>query len=147
MSPRTSYTAGVASAQSRVLPNTEGCPNPFFSPDGHEGLADLGVLRDVDGNEYIDFSSGIYVTTLGHCHPKILAAMVEQAGRLTLTSRAFRNDRLPGFLGLVLRKSLLVRGFIQDELRPAYGRVPKRPGVTASRRALRQPTLVLLRSG
>ncbi|MDR1011356.1 MAG: aminotransferase class III-fold pyridoxal phosphate-dependent enzyme, partial [Opitutaceae bacterium] len=29
------------------------------------------VLRDVDGNEYIDFSSGIYVTTLGHCHPKI----------------------------------------------------------------------------
>lgn len=29
------------------------------------------VLHDVDGNEYIDFSSGIYVTTLGHCHPKI----------------------------------------------------------------------------
>jgi len=28
------------------------------------------VLRDVDGNEYIDFSSGIYVTTLGHCHPR-----------------------------------------------------------------------------
>jgi ornithine--oxo-acid transaminase len=33
----------------------------------------------------------------GHCHPKILAAMVEQAGRLTLTSRAFRNDQLAPF--------------------------------------------------
>jgi ornithine--oxo-acid transaminase len=33
----------------------------------------------------------------GHCHPKILAAMVEQAGRLTLTSRAFHNDQLALF--------------------------------------------------
>ena len=33
------------------------------------------VLRDVDGNDYIDFSSGIYVTTLGHCHPKISEAI------------------------------------------------------------------------
>ena len=37
------------------------------------------VLRDVDGNEYIDFSSGIYVTTLGHCHPKIRGALTNQA--------------------------------------------------------------------
>jgi len=40
------------------------------------------VLRDVDGNEYIDFSSGIYVTTLGHCHPKVTAAISEYAGKL-----------------------------------------------------------------
>src|SRR5215472_8505126 len=32
------------------------------------------TLRDVDGNRYIDFSSGIYVTTLGHCHPKVTEA-------------------------------------------------------------------------
>lgn len=40
------------------------------------------ILRDVDGNEYIDFSSGIYVTTLGHCHPKISEATAKYARTL-----------------------------------------------------------------
>jgi len=40
------------------------------------------TLRDVDGNTYIDFSSGIYVTTLGHCHPKVSEAVVKYAGQL-----------------------------------------------------------------
>jgi 4-aminobutyrate aminotransferase-like enzyme len=40
------------------------------------------ILRDVDGNEYIDFSSGIYVTTLGHCHPKISEAVAKHAQTL-----------------------------------------------------------------
>ncbi|MDO9464488.1 MAG: aspartate aminotransferase family protein [bacterium] len=40
------------------------------------------VLTDVDGNKYIDFSSGIYVTTLGHCHPKITEAIQKYAGTL-----------------------------------------------------------------
>jgi 4-aminobutyrate aminotransferase-like enzyme len=40
------------------------------------------VLRDVDGNRYIDFSSGIYVTTLGHCHPKVTEAVQAAAGTL-----------------------------------------------------------------
>lgn len=40
------------------------------------------ILRDVDGNEYIDFSSGIYVTTLGHCHPKISEAIAKAARTL-----------------------------------------------------------------
>jgi 4-aminobutyrate aminotransferase-like enzyme len=40
------------------------------------------VLRDVDGNEYIDFSSGIYVATLGHCHPKVSEAVAKYAGIL-----------------------------------------------------------------
>jgi 4-aminobutyrate aminotransferase-like enzyme len=40
------------------------------------------VLRDVDGNEYIDFSSGIYVTTLGHCHPKVSEAIANAAATL-----------------------------------------------------------------
>jgi 4-aminobutyrate aminotransferase-like enzyme len=40
------------------------------------------VLRDVDGNDYIDFSSGIYVTTLGHCHPKITEAIAKSAAQL-----------------------------------------------------------------
>lgn len=40
------------------------------------------ILRDVDGNEYIDFSSGIYVTGLGHCHPKVSEAVAKAAGSL-----------------------------------------------------------------
>jgi len=40
------------------------------------------TLEDVDGNQYLDFSSGIYVTTLGHCHPKISEAVAYWAGRL-----------------------------------------------------------------
>ncbi len=40
------------------------------------------VLTDVDGNRYIDFSSGIYVTTLGHCHPKISEAIAKHASQL-----------------------------------------------------------------
>ncbi|HXX21593.1 MAG TPA: aspartate aminotransferase family protein [Terriglobia bacterium] len=40
------------------------------------------TLTDVDGNVYLDFSSGIYVTTLGHCHPKVTAALQAAAGQL-----------------------------------------------------------------
>src|SRR5690606_10626773 len=48
---------------------------------------------DVEGNRYLDCLSAYSAVNQGHCHPKILAAMVEQAGRLTLTSRAFRNTQ------------------------------------------------------
>ncbi len=54
-------------------------------------------LWDVDGKEYIDCLSAYSAVNQGHCHPKILAAMVEQASKLTLTSRAFRNDQLALF--------------------------------------------------
>src|SRR5215467_10953391 len=52
---------------------------------------------DIDGKRYLDCLSAYSAVNQGHCHPKILAAMVEQAGRLTLTSRAFRNDQLGRF--------------------------------------------------
>ncbi len=54
-------------------------------------------LWDVDGNRYLDGLSAYSAVNQGHCHPRILAAMVEQASRLTLTSRAFRNDQLGPF--------------------------------------------------
>ena len=54
-------------------------------------------LWDVDGNRYLDCLSAYSAVNQGHCHPKILATLVEQAGRLTLTSRAFHNDQLAGF--------------------------------------------------
>ncbi|MFM2156781.1 MAG: hypothetical protein RL516_1530 [Bacteroidota bacterium] len=49
---------------------------------------------DVDGNRYYDFLSAYSAVNQGHCHPKIVAAMMEQASKLTLTSRAFHNDIL-----------------------------------------------------
>jgi ornithine--oxo-acid transaminase len=49
---------------------------------------------DVDGRKYFDFLSGYSALNQGHCHPRILAALLEQASRLTLTSRAFHNDQL-----------------------------------------------------
>jgi ornithine--oxo-acid transaminase len=49
---------------------------------------------DVDGNRYYDFLSAYSAVNQGHCHPKIIAAMMEQASKLTLTSRAFHNDVL-----------------------------------------------------
>jgi ornithine--oxo-acid transaminase len=49
---------------------------------------------DVQGNKYMDCLSAYSAVNQGHCHPKIIAAMTEQAKQLTLTSRAFRNDQL-----------------------------------------------------
>ena len=49
---------------------------------------------DVEGRRYLDCLSAYSAVNQGHCHPRILAAMVDQAERLTLTSRAFRNDQL-----------------------------------------------------
>jgi ornithine--oxo-acid transaminase len=51
-------------------------------------------LWDADGNRYLDCLSAYSAVNQGHCHPKILATLIEQAKRLTLTSRAFRNDQL-----------------------------------------------------
>jgi len=49
---------------------------------------------DVEGNKYLDCLSSYSAVNQGHCHPKILRTMTEQAQKLTLTSRAFRNDQL-----------------------------------------------------
>jgi ornithine--oxo-acid transaminase len=49
---------------------------------------------DVEGNEYFDFLSAYSAVNQGHCHPKILEALYEQASKLCLTSRAFHNDCL-----------------------------------------------------
>jgi len=52
---------------------------------------------DVEGNKYMDCLAAYSAVNQGHCHPKIMKAMAEQAERLTLTSRAFRNDQLGPF--------------------------------------------------
>ncbi len=50
---------------------------------------------DVEGKKYLDCLSAYSAVNQGHCHPRIVQAMVEQAQKLALTSRAFRNDQLP----------------------------------------------------
>jgi len=49
---------------------------------------------DVEGNRYLDFLAAYSAVNQGHCHPRIRKAMVEQSAKVTLTSRAFRNDQL-----------------------------------------------------
>ena len=52
-------------------------------------------VYDIDGKRYLDCLAAYSAVNQGHCHPRILQAMVEQAQKVTLTSRAFRNDQLP----------------------------------------------------
>jgi ornithine--oxo-acid transaminase len=58
---------------------------------------------DVDGNRYLDCLAAYSAVNQGHCHPRILKAMTDQAARLTLTSRAFRNDQLALFYEEIAR--------------------------------------------
>lgn len=51
-------------------------------------------MWDVDGKQYFDFLSAYSAVNQGHCHPKIVNALIEQSRKLTLTSRAFHNDLL-----------------------------------------------------
>jgi ornithine--oxo-acid transaminase len=63
-------------------------PLPVVLSRGH------GVyVWDVDGKKYYDFLSGYSALNQGHCHPKIIASLILQAQKLTLTSRAFHNDQ------------------------------------------------------
>jgi ornithine--oxo-acid transaminase len=52
-------------------------------------------VEDVDGKRYMDFLAAYSAVNQGHCHPRLVKVMAEQAAQLTLTSRAFRNDQLP----------------------------------------------------
>jgi ornithine--oxo-acid transaminase len=60
-------------------------------------------LWDVAGKRYLDCVSAYSAVNVGHCHPRVYAALVEQGRRVTLTSRAMRNDRMPGFLEKLTR--------------------------------------------
>ncbi|ABF40823.1 aminotransferase [Candidatus Koribacter versatilis Ellin345] len=52
-------------------------------------------VYDVEGKKYLDCLAAYSAVNQGHCHPKILKALLEQSKKVTLTSRAFRNDQLP----------------------------------------------------
>jgi ornithine--oxo-acid transaminase len=90
------HTAQELSSKSEVLIEKENKygahnyhPLPVVLEKG-EGV----FVWDVDGKKYYDFLSAYSAVNQGHCHPKIVGAMIKQAQRLTLTSRAFHNDQL-----------------------------------------------------
>ncbi len=90
------HTAQSLSSKSEVLIEKENKygahnyhPLPVVLEKG-EGV----FVWDIDGKRYFDFLSAYSAVNQGHCHPKIVGAMIEQAQKLTLTSRAFYNDQL-----------------------------------------------------
>lgn len=93
------HTKEILSSKSEVLiekENKYGAHNYHPLPvvlDKGEGV----YVWDVDGKKYYDFLSAYSAVNQGHCHPKIVGAMVDQAQKLTLTSRAFYNDQLGNY--------------------------------------------------
>jgi ornithine--oxo-acid transaminase len=96
MASTTETPTGLSSGQAMELEARHGAHNyhplPVVLTRG-EGV----YLWDPEGRRYFDFLSAYSAVNQGHCHPKIVAAMVDQAGRLALTSRAFYNDALGPF--------------------------------------------------
>ena len=107
---------GLASARQRSYANASSAETPSLpSPDfvferearhGAHNYRPIPValcrgsgvfVWDVEGRRYYDFLSGYSALNQGHTHPKIVAALTEQAAKLTLTSRAFFNDALGEF--------------------------------------------------
>ncbi|MCO4294043.1 ornithine--oxo-acid transaminase [Solitalea sp. MAHUQ-68] len=89
----TETVLGSLSAEMIELENKYGAHNYHPLPvvlDKGEGV----YVWDVDGKRYYDFLSAYSAVNQGHCHPKIINALVEQAQKLTLTSRAFYNSTL-----------------------------------------------------
>ncbi len=76
----------IEKAKRSLLPNYQ--PPPFVLTEG-KGCR----VRDADGREYLDFSGGIAVLSVGHAHPRLAAAIAEQAARLIHTSNLFYNDK------------------------------------------------------
>jgi ornithine--oxo-acid transaminase len=62
-------------------------------------------LWDTDGRRYVDMMSAYSAASHGHAHPRILAALTAQAGRLAVPSRAYHNDRLGAFLAELCRRT------------------------------------------
>jgi ornithine--oxo-acid transaminase len=78
------------------LEETWGAPN-YHPLDVVVERAEGPWVYSVEGKRYLDCLSAYSAVNQGHCHPRILETLREQAGRLTLTSRAFRNDQWPLF--------------------------------------------------
>ncbi|MEQ9187619.1 MAG: ornithine--oxo-acid transaminase [Cryomorphaceae bacterium] len=89
-------TTQISSKEAIALEDKHGAHNYHPLPvvlDRGEGV----FVWDVEGKQYYDFLSAYSAVNQGHCHPRIVGALTEQASKLTLTSRAFYNSRLGEF--------------------------------------------------
>lgn len=92
----TSMTALNATEESIAREEAWGAHN-YHPLDLVIAHAEGAWVTDVEGRRYLDCLSAYSAVNQGHCHPRILATLVEQASRVTLTSRAFRNEQLGAF--------------------------------------------------
>src|SRR5689334_8777351 len=71
-------------------------------------------LWDVSGHRYIDMMSAYSAVSLGHCHPRIVRALQQQAEQLTMVSRAFYHDKLGEFLQKICEVSGQDKGLVMN---------------------------------
>lgn len=95
--------AGLVAERSRYVTNGVATNNPVVLERGEGAL-----VWDVDGREYVDYASGIGVLNLGHCHPKVVAAVRAQAERLMHT--CFSVGMYEGYIRLAERLARIVPG-------------------------------------
>ncbi len=96
----------MTAAESITLEDSFGAHN-YHPLDVVIERAEGAWVYDVNGKRYLDMLAAYSAVNQGHCHPAIFRAMCEQAQKVTLTSRAFRNDQLP----LLLRDLHEMTGF------------------------------------
>ncbi|KAJ5174132.1 uncharacterized protein N7482_000009 [Penicillium canariense] len=92
----TNTEAALLAEQNFSAKNYQSLPIVFARAQG-------ASVWDPEGNHFLDFHSASTALNHGHCHPKLVAALVDQASRLTLTSRAFHNDVYPRFAEFVTK--------------------------------------------
>ncbi|KAH0559263.1 hypothetical protein GP486_004226 [Trichoglossum hirsutum] len=122
MTPTASSTNGTAAGGSNAS-HFAGTPDPYHVSSSEEALTNEHTYAahnyhplpivfsrasgtsvwDPEGKHYLDFLSAYSALNQGHCHPELVRALVEQAGRLTLSSRAFHNDVFPRFAEYVTK--------------------------------------------
>eukprot|EP00798_Chlamydomonas_sp_ICE-L_P009070 gene9070-16196_t len=94
----TTNNKAPSDSQQKIIDREDSCGAHNYSPLPVVLARGEGVfLWDTDGKRYYDFLSAYSAVNQGHCHPKIVEALTQQAGTLTLTSRAFYNDVLGEF--------------------------------------------------
>lgn len=94
--PQTNSSQGLSSHDYMQLESTHSAHNYHPIPTVFARGKDVKVW-DPEGREYLDFLSAYSAANQGHCHPKVIKALKEQADTLTLSSRAFYNDKFPLF--------------------------------------------------
>ncbi|KAF5178202.1 Ornithine aminotransferase protein [Thalictrum thalictroides] len=96
-----SSTSSISSSQHLINLEYEHSAHNYHPIPVVFSQAKGACIWDPEGRKYLDFLSAYSAVNQGHCHPKVMKALAEQAGRLTLSSRAFYNDKFPVFAELL----------------------------------------------